>query len=203
MVNYYLKIIKSFFRIIIYKFSNVSISLSSYLGSNVKIGSGTNINGKCFLSTNANSSIIIGKWCAIAHNLRIRTSNHSLDYINIQAKLQVIVTGINKHEISKGNVIIGNNVWIGDNVIILPGVKIGDGAVIGAGSIVTKNVEPFSIYAGSPAKFIRFRFNTDVINFLLDLKWWNWNVSRIKENHRLFDLNLNSVSLQEIKNIII
>ena len=82
--------------------------------------------------------------------------------------------------------IIGNDVWIGLNVIIMRGVVIGDGAVVAAGSIVTSNVEPYSIVAGIPAKHIRFRFSDYQIRKLKEIKWWDWEENKIKENVELF-----------------
>lgn len=76
---------------------------------------------------------------------------------------------------------IGNDVWIGDRVIIKSGVTIGDGSVIGMGSIVTKNVQPYSIVAGNPAKMIRLRFDNDTIKRLLDIKWWNMSDNELKK----------------------
>ena len=77
------------------------------------------------------------------------------------------------HPQTKGDVIIGNDVWIGSNVTIMSGVKIGDGACIASHSVVTKNVEPYTVVGGNPAKVIKKRFNNDVINKLLELKWWD------------------------------
>lgn len=81
---------------------------------------------------------------------------------------------------------IGNDVWIGADVIIMNGVCIGDGAVIGANSTVTKDIPPYAIAVGSPAKVIRYRFEEDVIQKLLKIKWWDLPVDVIKENHALF-----------------
>ena len=78
--------------------------------------------------------------------------------------------------------IIGNDVWIGDRATILSGVRIGDGAVIGAGSVVTKDVEPYSIVAGNPARPKRTRFDEETIKKLLEIKWWDWPVEKINDN---------------------
>lgn len=83
---------------------------------------------------------------------------------------------------TKGDVVIGNDVWVGQDALILSGVRIGDGAVIGARSVVAKNVEPYSIVVGNPAREIRKRFDDDTITKLLKIKWWNWDIQRIKEN---------------------
>ena len=82
----------------------------------------------------------------------------------------------------KLDVTIGNDVWIGTNSTILSGVNIGDGAIIGASSVVTKDVPPYSVFAGNPAKLVRMRFEPEIIQKLLEIKWWDWEPQRIKEN---------------------
>ena len=82
----------------------------------------------------------------------------------------------------KGDTVVGNDVWIGQNVTILPGVHIGDGAIIGANSVVSKDVLPYHIVGGNPIKVIRKRFDDDTIEFLLNLKWWDWSAEKIFEN---------------------
>ena len=77
---------------------------------------------------------------------------------------------------------LGNDVWIGQGAVIMPGVKIGDGAIVGAQTLVTKNVAPYSIVVGSPAKHIRYRFEREIIDQLLEIKWWNWEKSRIEKS---------------------
>ncbi|RUX91838.1 CatB-related O-acetyltransferase [Mesorhizobium sp. M7D.F.Ca.US.004.03.1.1] len=82
---------------------------------------------------------------------------------------------------------IGNDVWIGRRAIIMPGITIGDGAVVGAGSIVTKDVAPYAIVAGNPAKLIRNRFTDDQIARLLAIRWWEWSDEKIiAEQPRFF-----------------
>lgn len=82
----------------------------------------------------------------------------------------------------KGDTVIGNDVWIGQNVTIMPGVKIGDGAIIATNSTVVKSVEPYTIYGGNPAKFIKKRFSDEKVEFLLKLQWWNWSEEEIFNN---------------------
>ena len=83
-------------------------------------------------------------------------------------------------------VVIGNDVWIGANVVILPGVAIGDGAVLAAGAVVTKDVAPYAIVGGVPAKLIRYRFGEEEIKKFLEIQWWNWDIEKIEENIELF-----------------
>lgn len=88
---------------------------------------------------------------------------------------------VNKDIYAKGPTIIGNDVVIGVNALVLSGVKIGDGAVVGAGSVVTKDVPPYAIVAGNPARIIRYRFSEEQIKALLRIRWWDWSMEEIKE----------------------
>ena len=83
---------------------------------------------------------------------------------------------------NKGDIVIGNDVWIGYEAVIMQGVHIGDGAVIGTRAVVTKDVEPYSIVGGIPAKTIRSRFDEPVVQALLALKWWDWPEEKVKAN---------------------
>ncbi len=121
--------------------AGVYVHHASDLGQDTRIGRGTSINGPCFIGSGQGVAVIIGKHCAIGHNLRIRTRNHSTAYASVQDKFQQ-AHGFVDLSVYKGDVVVGNAVWLGDNVIILPGVTIGDGAVIGAGAVVTKDVPP-------------------------------------------------------------
>ena len=114
---------------------------------NVFIGDGTYINGGMLVAGD-HSKIVIGENCLISYNVHIRTTTHQYEKKNVLIKNQ-------GHR--EADIIIGNDVWIGYGAQIMLGVTIGDGAVIGAGSIVTKNVEPYKVVAGVPAKTIKER----------------------------------------------
>jgi acetyltransferase-like isoleucine patch superfamily enzyme len=103
------------------------------------------------------------------------------------------------HPACKGDIIVGNDVWIGAKSTIMSGVKIGDGSIIGAGSTVTKDVPPYSIVAGNPAKFIKFRFTEEQIESLLQISWWNWTEDRIKsEAMTMWSDNINEFIEQHL-----
>ena len=95
----------------------------------------------------------------------------------------------------KGNIKIGNDVWIGYNSTIMAGVTIGDGAIIATNSTVIKDVEPYSIVGGNPAKEIKKRFSNEVVRKLLDLKWWDWDIEKITQN-------LDNLTSNKIENLI-
>lgn len=144
----------------------------------------------------------IGKFCSIAHNVEIFLGgNHRIDWIstypfNMFPENFPEAKKIKGHPHSKGDVNIGNDVWIGQNSVILSGVKIGHGAVIGTNSLITKNIGDYEIWGGNPARFIKKRFDDDKIAFLLELEWWNWDISKIIENVEL----ICSQNFLELKN---
>lgn len=181
---------------------DIHIHSGSKLGNYTSIGKGTNINGPAFINSRKDAPIEIGKYCAIAYNLRIRTRNHHTGYANLQDKFQ------RRHhfpnlDVVKGPTIIGNNVWIADNVVILPGVNVGDGAVIGAGSVVTKSIPPYTIVAGNPARVIKQRFSDEVARQLLEIKWWDWSEDKIKRNRSFFETDFQNKEVVNIHELIV
>lgn len=152
-------------------------SVNLGLGSSVlakEVGDYTFINKYCLIDKNV---VSIGKFCSIAYNVRIGLGGHPTSWLSTHPFAYDKKYGFLKSTIEwtdeKQDTIIGNDVWIGANATILAGVTIGDGAIIGAHSLVNKNVEPYSIVVGTPAKHIRFRFETDVIDQLQQIEWWN------------------------------
>ena len=102
----------------------------------------------------------------------------------------------------KSKTTIGNDVWIGNGAIVINGVKVGDGAIIGAGAVVTKDVPPYCIVVGSPARVIKKRFDDAVIERLLKVQWWNWPLEKIAENERLLrGEELTEANLQKLEMI--
>ena len=132
--------------------------------------------------------LIIGKFCMIASDVKfiMNGANHLTDSLSTYP-FAIFGKGWEsamegKNYPKKGNINIGNDVWIGYNATIMAGVTIGDGAIIATNSTVIKDVEPYSIVGGNPAKEIKKRFSKEVITKLLALQWWNWDVEKITRN---------------------
>lgn len=126
----------------------------------------------------------VGAFCAIAENCNVYLGeNHRVDRVSSfpfgHVHAHIFASDGAGHPVSKGNVIIGNDVWIGQDVIIMSGISVGDGAVIGASSVVTKDVEPYAVVGGNPARLLKMRFAPDVVRRLLALGWWNWDDATI------------------------
>ena len=135
----------------------------------------------------ASCPIEIGSFCSLADGVCILSgiSNHRVDTVSTK-NFGNLFPEIPNEPIVKGPTTIGSDVWIGRNAIILPGLKIGDGAVVGAGSVVTKDVPPYAIVAGNPARIIRLRFDAKTIEVLLKIKWWNWSDEKIQNHKKYF-----------------
>jgi acetyltransferase-like isoleucine patch superfamily enzyme len=148
---------------------------------NSKIDDYTYIGRNCLIQ-----KTVIGKFCSISDYCFIGLPNHPVDWVSTSP---VFIHGKNKLKINFSNfkyesmleTTIENDVWIGINVIIKSGLKIGQGSIVGAGSVVTKNVEPYSIVAGNPAKLIKYRFDKETIQALLSINWFDWSSDEIKE----------------------
>lgn len=148
-----------------------------------KIGAFTNINPDGLIQ-----NCTIGRYCAIATGVKIGNGNHPTNWLSVNA-CQYVKNCRNYNNILQGEIhtkdfdcykhtTIGNDVWIGANVYIKDGVNIGDGAIVGANSVVTKDIEPYAIYGGVPAKLIRYRFEPHIIQKLLELKWWEYKITQ-------------------------
>lgn len=141
----------------------------------------------------------IGKFCAIAAEVRIGAPNHPMDRPSMHrftyCPEYYAAGAVRDHAFfdqrKEDRAVIGNDVWIGHGVIVLPGVKVGDGAVLAAGAVVTKDVQPYTIVGGIPAKFIRERFTRAIAERLASIAWWNWPFETIME--RLADFQSNDI----------
>ena len=132
----------------------------------------------------------IGKFCSIACGAKFlfNSANHTLSSLSTYPfPLFFEEWGLEKRDVTKawdnkGDIVIGNDVWIGYEAVILAGVTIGDGAIIGTRAVVTKDVSPYTIVGGVPAKPIKRRFPEETISALLEIQWWNWSEERIARN---------------------
>jgi acetyltransferase-like isoleucine patch superfamily enzyme len=153
----------------------------------LSIGAGT-YGSPLIYAWDEKTKIRFGKYCSIAADVKIIAGGeHRVDWITTYPFTEFSsawtgAIGIEGHPATKGDVIVGNDVWIGNGVTILSGVGIGDGAVIAAGSVVTRSIPPYSIAGGVPAKVIRSRFSPEIIDALLNVKWWDWPIHKIQAN---------------------
>lgn len=182
------------------KLENTMLSGNNKIGSdcvldNSIFGFGSYCGKNCHLENTK-----IGKYVSIASNVDIINGNHPTRNF-VTTHPFVYSTGLKNigfnfenrgsfvsNKIIENNftVIIGNDVWIGENVKILNGVRIGNGAIIGTGAVVTKDILPYSIVGGVPAKLIRYRFKKEEIKFLEEFRWWDKDINWIKENMEYF-----------------
>lgn len=128
----------------------------------------------------------IGNFCSLANQTIIGGATHPLDWVSTSPVFYNVAGGTNSHLGNKElnpfkKTYIGNDVWVGERAIILQGLSVGNGAVIGAGSVVTKDVPPYAIVAGCPAKVIRYRFDEDTISALEKVKWWNFSDEKLRQ----------------------
>lgn len=136
----------------------------------------------------------IGKFCSIASHVRInpgnhptwRVTQHHCTYRRIRYGFDIKDDNEFFDWRRDDNVEIGNDVWLGHGVLVMAGVKIGTGAVVGSGAVVTKDIPPFAIAAGVPAKIIDMRFDYETINRIMEIKWWDWNRETLEANFNYF-----------------
>ncbi|MGN5955378.1 CatB-related O-acetyltransferase [Sphingobacterium lactis] len=165
---------------------NVKIGKGSKICSgsqlvNVSLGKYTDIGYDCIIVNTQ-----IGSFCSVGANVIIGGASHTIDWVSTSTVFNEnrdhLPTKFSKHKFSlESNTKLGNDIWIGNNVLIKANLKVGDGAVIGMGSVVTKDIGPYEIWAGNPAKLIRKRFDDETIDKLLKSEWWSWNDEKIRE----------------------
>lgn len=147
------------------------------------------------------NNICIGRYCSLASYIR-EIDNHDSTFIsthplftgdnfafNNRDSVQFANEMRSNHPCKPKSCIIGNDVWIGENVLIKSGVSIGDGAIVAANSFVNKNIPPYSVYGGSPARLLKMRFNDEIIDKLIKLKWWDYDFFNFSSVFKSHDLN--------------
>lgn len=153
-------------------FINVDVMPSSLFSGQNKVGEYTYIGFNCIITQST-----IGRYCSIANNVSIGIGEHKIHRVSTNS----IFYKDPFKTLTEKECIIGNDVWIGSNVIIRRGVTVGDGAIIGSNSFVNKDVKPFEIVAGSPARYLKMRFSEEQIALVNDSKWWDYNLDIAKE----------------------
>jgi len=157
----------------------------------INIGRYSSLNGPNTDIIADGGKVRIGQFCSVARNVSMQVSNHVMTRPTTYPIFKNIFKEENQGEfVSKGNISIGNDVWIGAHALVLSGVTINDGAIIAANSVVTGEVPAYAIVAGSPAKVIKYRFKQEVVNELLEKKWWDWPIEKIKKEKDFFNKNL-------------
>ncbi|WP_283771405.1 CatB-related O-acetyltransferase [Shewanella sp. 10B] len=178
------------------------VSKDSTLSNYVKLHGRSEIYGSTvgkatYLSSAIISNCSIGAFCSIGPGSRVGglgehptqfVSTHPAFYSNLKQSGITYISGENEIPfVENSPVNIGNDVWIGARALILDGVNIGHGAIIAAGAVVTKDIPPYAVVGGVPAKLIKYRFHPEVVDSLLGLKWWDWSDDELREKCYLFN----------------
>ncbi len=186
---------------------DVTLTIPVTLLGNVDIKSKCKIDAFTFINSNTiiKRGTIIGKYCSIGKNCEIAAYDHPIDWLSTSVVSYNIATyfpdfkdTFKQHKVNRPKITtIGNDVWIGSLVIIKRGITIGDGAIVGGGAVVTKDVPPYAIVGGVPAKILKYRFNDTIINQLLKIKWWHLSYELLSK----VDFNNITVAIKQLEQI--
>lgn len=157
------------------------------LSGDIAIGRYTSMNGPGITAFAKHNPIIIGSFCSIARNVQIQEYDHDFSRPSSYFMMSnVFNRPVAEDVISKGAITIGHDVWIGANAVILSGVTVGNGAIVAAGSVVTRDVPPFMIVGGVPAKVISARFSKAQVEAVVADDWYSWPLSEILQREEYF-----------------
>ena len=165
------------------------------IGDGVFIGDGVRVGRHSYIHSGSEVlSAEIGNFCSIGTGVRIGMFEHPTGNISTSSRLYLrLLRDEDFYSDIPEPAVIGSDVWIGSGATVLGGVRIGDGAVVGAGAVVTKDVPPYAVVGGVPARIIRYRFSEDKIERLLRLRWWSWSDEKIRSNRRFFEADAETV----------
>lgn len=175
---------------------DTDIDASCVVQDGVFIGHKTCIREDCIIHTGSK----IGRYCSISTGVMVGPDSHPMDWLSTHSFQYQEQDHVQYHTRKKSGAIIGNDVWIGMRAIVQEGVVVNDGAIIGSSAVVTKEVPPYAIVAGVPARVIRYRFDEATIETLLALKWWEIECSELLAHQiRYDDIHLAIDQIMQIK----
>lgn len=180
---------------------NVEVARNSLLQGQITLESDAHVPTDCEIKGNVTirrgaslgernrliGDVEIGEFVALAPDVTIQEPNHAMGKPAIQARFYDRMLGSSLGTSTKGPITVGADAWVGTNSTILSGVTVGPGTIVAAGSVVTKDVEPYSIVAGTPAEHVKYRFDEEIREALLELRWWTWDEERIRREADFFD----------------
>lgn len=167
-----------------YEGNNAVPARCQFMGNEIYIGYNTTLGYNNLIGGNVN----IGKYCQIGSDVAFHATNHPMSYMTTYINKNLFEGALKGLKEDK-KIIIGNDVWVGHGVIILGNVTVGNGAILAAGSVITKDVEPYTIVAGVPAKPIRKRFSESIIQEIEQLQWWDKSENELEALKPLFFKN--------------
>jgi acetyltransferase-like isoleucine patch superfamily enzyme len=164
---------------------NCRVAAGVQLGRRVSLGDNSYVNDGTIIASGR-----IGRFCSIGDHCSIGMQEHPLDFLSTSPRLygaqNILGTPVNWNDFPSPP-LIENDVWVGSQATVLQGVRIANGSVVAAGAVVTKNVPPYAIVAGVPARLVRYRFSPEDVERLLQLRWWDLSISEIRSMRQLFN----------------
>jgi len=168
----------------------------------VEVGRGSFVVGPTRIAAAAGHPITIGAFCSVAGFVAMTSGNHPLATPATYATRNGPFAGVFADVPSEGGAItVGPDVWVASHAVVMAGVSVGAGAVIAAGAVVTRDVPPYAIVAGVPARVVRYRFEPHVVEWLLRLRWWDWADERIRANAGFFRRTLPGATEADLRDL--